>query len=151
MGCSDNCSENTNNFLAWCPPPPAVFVTLLNLEIHWWPCCLVAQSCLTLCDPMDCSTPGLPVHHQLPVYSNSCPSSWWCHPTSSSSVIPFSSRLQSFPASGSFLRSRLFASGGQSIGVSASASILPMNIQDWFPLGLTGLISLQSNWWARYT
>ena len=76
--------------------------------------------------------------------SNSCASSWWCHPTISSSVIPFSSYLQSFPASGSFLMSQFFASGGQSIGVSASTSVFPMNIQDWFPLGLTSLISLQS-------
>ena len=73
--------------------------------------------------PVDCSTPGLPVHHQLPpgVYSNSCPLSWWCHPTISSSVVPFFSRLQSFPASGSYQTSQLFTSGGQSIGVSASA------------------------------
>ena len=77
------------------------------------------------------------------VYSNSCPLSWWCHPTISSSVIPFSSHLQSFPASGSFKMSQLFASGGQRIGVSASASVLPMNTQDWSPLGLTGWISLQ--------
>ena len=76
--------------------------------------------------------------------SNSCPLSWWCHSTISSSFVPFSSCLQSFPASRSFLMSQLFASGGPSIGVSASASVLPMNIQDWFPLGLTGLISLQS-------
>ena len=75
--------------------------------------------------------------------SNSCPSSWWCHPTISSSVIPFSSCLQSFSASGSFPVSQLFAPGGQSIGVSASASVLPMDIQDWFPLGWTGWISLQ--------
>ena len=75
------------------------------------------------------------------VYSNSCPSSWWCHPTISSSVVPFSSCLRSFPASGSFLMSQFLASGGQSIGPSASASVLPMNIQNWFPLGLTGLIS----------
>ena len=76
------------------------------------------------------------------VYSNSCPSSQWCYPriAISSSVVPFSPRLQSFPASGSFLMSWLFISGGQSIGVSASVSVLPMNIQDWFPLGLTGLI-----------
>ena len=79
------------------------------------------------------------------VCSNSCPSSRWCYPTISSSVIPFSSCLQSFPASGSFRMSQLFASSSQSIGVSASASVLPMNIQDWFTLGLTGLISLQSN------
>ena len=76
--------------------------------------------------------------------SDSCPSSRWCHPTISSSVIPFSSCLQSFPASGSFLVSQFFATGGQSFGVSASTSVLPMNIQDWFPLGLTGLISLHS-------
>ena len=75
-------------------------------------------------------------------YSNSCPSSWWCHPTISSSVVPFSSRLQSFPAFGSFPMSQFFTSGGQSTGVSASTSVLPMNIQNWFPLGLTGLISL---------
>ena len=75
-------------------------------------------------------------------YSNSCPSSWWCHPTISSSVIPFSSRPQSFPASGSLSVSQLFTSGGQSIGASASASVLSMNIQDWFPLALTGLILL---------
>ena len=83
------------------------------------------------------------------VYSNSCPLSQWCHPIISSSVIPFSSRLQSFPASGSFPMSQFFASGGQSIGVSVSASVLPMNIQDWFPLGLTGLISLQSKRLSR--
>ena len=78
------------------------------------------------------------------VYSNSCPLSWWCHPTISSSVTPFSSCLQSFSASGYFPMSQFFTSGGQSIGVSALASVLPMNIQDWFPLGLTGLISLLS-------
>ena len=72
------------------------------------------------------------------VHPNACPSSWWCHPTISSSVIPFSSCLQSFQASGSFLMSQLFESGGQSIGVSASTSVLPMNIQDWSPLGWTG-------------
>ena len=81
--------------------------------------------------------------------SNSCPLSQWCHPTISSSVIPFSSCLQSFPASGSFQMSWFFAWGGQSIGVSASTSILPMNIQDWFPLGLTVLISLQSKGLSR--
>ena len=78
------------------------------------------------------------------VCSNSCPLSWWCHPTISSSVVPFSSRLQSFPASGFFPMSQLFTSGGQSIGASVSASVLPMNIHGWFPLGLAGLISLQS-------
>ena len=80
--------------------------------------------------------------------SNSCPLSWWCHPTISSSVIPFSC-LQSFPTSGSFPVSWFFASGGQSVGPSASASVLPMSIQGWFPLGLTGLISLQSKGLSR--
>ena len=86
--------------------------------------------------PCPSPTPG--------VYPNQCPLSQWCHPTVSSSVLPFSSCPQSFPASGSFQLSQLFASGGQSIGVSASASVLPMNIQDWFPLGWTGWISLKS-------
>ena len=83
------------------------------------------------------------------LYSNSCPASRWCHPTISSSVVPFSSCFQSFPASGSFQMSQFFTSGGQSIGVSASASILPKNIQDWSPLGLTGWISLLSKGLSR--
>ena len=114
-------------------------------------CChySVVKSCPTLCDPIDCST-RLPFPSLFPrVCSNSSPLSWWCHPTNSSSVIPFSSCLQSFPASGSFLMSWLFASGGQSIGTSASASVLPMNVQGWFPLGLTGLISLLSKGLSR--
>ena len=77
------------------------------------------------------------------VHSNSCPSSHWCHPTISSSVVPLSSCLQSFPRSVSFPRSQFFIPGSQSIGVSASTSVLPMNIQDWFPSGLTVLTSLQ--------
>ena len=81
--------------------------------------------------------------------SNSCPLSQWCHPTILSSCVPFSSRLQSFPASGSFPRSQFFASGGQSIGASASASVLLMNVPDWFSLGLTGWISLQSKELSR--
>ena len=86
-----------------------------------------------------------PCPSQTPrAYSNSCPSSQCCHPTISSSVIPFSSRLQSFPASGSFPMNQFFASGGQIIGAPASASVLLMNSQDWFPLGLTGLIFLLS-------
>ena len=83
------------------------------------------------------------------VYSNSCPLSPWCHPAISSSVVPFSSCLQSFPASESFQISQLFTSGGQSIGVSASASVLPMNTQDWSPLRWTGWISLQSKGLSR--
>ena len=98
----------------------------------------VTQLCPTLWDPMDCSAPGLPVHHQLlelaePMSIESV--------MPSSHLIPFSSCFQSFPASGSFLRSQFLASGGQSIGVSSSASVLQMNIQDWFPLGWTGWIS----------
>ena len=100
----------------------------------------VAQSYPTLWDPMGCNTPAV----SPGVCSNSCTSSQWCHPTISSSVIPLSSCLQSFPASGSFPISQFFKSGSQSIGASALASVLPMNIQDWFPLGLTALISLQS-------
>ena len=104
-------------------------------------------SCIWLCDPLwphGLQHTSLPCPSPYPkVCSNSRPLSWWCHPTISSSVIPFS-RLQSFPASGSFQISQLFSSSGQSTGVSASASVLPMNIQDWFPLGLTSWISLQS-------
>ena len=91
--------------------------------------------------PCPSPTPG--------VYTNLCPLSRWYHPIISSSVVPFSSCLQSFPASGSFQISQFFASGGQRIGVSASASVLPMNIQEWFPLGLTGWISLQSKGLSR--
>ena len=83
------------------------------------------------------------------VHPNPCPLSRWYHPTISSSVAPFSSYLQSFPASGSFPMSQFFATGGQSIGASASASVLPVNIQDWFPLGWTGWISLQSKGLSR--
>ena len=111
----------------------------------------VVQSCLTLFNPMDCCMPGFPVHHQLldGACSNSCPLSQWCHTTISSSVIPFSSCIQSFPASGSFPMSQFFTSGGQIIGVLASASVFPMNIRDWFPLGLIGLISLLSKGLSR--
>ena len=91
--------------------------------------------------PCSSSTPG--------VHPNSCPLSRWCHPAISSSVVPFSSWPQSFPASGSFPMSQLFAWGGQSIGVSASASVLPMNTQGWSPLGWTGWISLQSKGLSR--
>ena len=110
----------------------------------------VAHSCLTLCDPMNCSTPGLHVHHQLPEFTQTHihrisdaiqPS----HPL----VVPFSSCPQSLPASGSFPKSELFSWGGQSIGVSASASVLPVNTQDWSPLGWNGWISLQSKGLSR--
>ena len=92
---------------------------------------------------MDGSIPGFPVHHQFLELSQTHVYRWW-HPTISSSVVPFSKCLQSFPASVSFPMSQFFASRGQSIGASASASVLPMNIQDWFPLGWTGWIPLQS-------
>ena len=91
--------------------------------------------------PCPSPTPG--------AYSNSCPLSQWCHPAISFSVVPFSSLLRSFPASGSFQMSQFFTSGGQNIGVSASASVLPKNIQDWFPLEWTGWISLQSKGLSR--
>ena len=91
--------------------------------------------------PCPSPTPG--------VHSDSCPSSQWCHPAISSSVVPFSSCPQSLPASGSFPMNQLFASGGQSIGVSASTSVIPMNTQDWSPLGWTGWISLQSKGLSR--
>ena len=93
----------------------------------------VAQSCLTLCAPMNRSTPGLPVHHQLPEFTETLPSSQWCHPAISSSVVPFSSCPESLPASESFPISQLFAWGGQSTGASALASFLPMKSQGFSP------------------
>ena len=109
----------------------------------------VAQSCPTLWDPMNCSTrPPFPSPTPW-VHSNSHPSSRWCHPAISSSVVPFSTCPQSLPASGSFPVSQLFAWGGQSSGVSAVASFLPKNTQDWSPLEWTGWISLQSKGLSR--
>ena len=110
-------------------------------------CCSVAKLCLALCDPTGCSTPDSPVLHYLPVCSKSCPLSQWCYLTISSSAALFSFCLQSFSASGSFPVNWLFTSDGQRIG--ASASVLPMNIQDWFHLELTGLISLLSKGLSR--
>ena len=112
-------------------------------------CCSVTKQCQTLCNPMDCITSGFPIFNYPRVCLNSCLLSQWCHSTNSSSVIPFSSCLHSFPASGSFPVSWLFASGGRSIGASASVSVLLMNIQGLFPLGLTGLISLVSKGLSR--
>ena len=106
-------------------------------------CCSAVQSCPALPDPMDCSIPGLPVLHCILELFKLCLLMWWCHPTISSSVVPFSSCLQSLPASGSFPRSQFFTPGGQSI------EVLPENIQDWFPLGWTGWISLQSRELSR--
>ena len=109
----------------------------------------VTQSCLTL-QPHGLHYARLPSPSPTPrACSNSCPSTWWHHPTISSSVVPFSSRLQSFPASGSFPVSQFLPSGGQSIRISAAASVLPMNIQDWFSPGWTGLISSQPKGLSR--
>jgi len=138
----------------------------MNLEEHKWPFCslFLCGSWREVEFPVQSSRSVVsnslrshgPRHSRPPcptptpgVYSNTCPLSWWYHPTISSSVVPFSSCLQSFPASGSFQISQFFASGGQGIGVSASASVLPMNTQDWFPLGQTGWISLQSKGFSR--
>ena len=112
----------------------------------------VTQSCLDSLQPRELQHTRRPCPSPTPeAYSNPCPSSRWCHPTISSSIIPFSSCLQSSLASGSFQMSQFFASGGQSIGVSVSAlaSLLPMNIQDWFSWGLAGWISLQSKGLSR--
>ena len=111
--------------------------------------CSVAQLCPTL-RPHELQHTRLPCPSPSPgACSHSHPSSQWCHPTISFSVIPVSSRLQSFPAAGSFPVNELFASGGQSTGASASASVFPMNIQGWFPLGWTGVISLLSKGLSR--
>ena len=109
-------------------------------------CCSVAKSCPTLCNTMDCSTPGSPVLHHLPESAQAHVLSQWCYLTISSSVIPFSC-LPSFPASGFFPMSWFFALGGQIIG--ASALVLQMNVEGWFTLGLTGLISLLSKELSR--
>ena len=105
--------------------------------------CSVAKSCPTLCDPMDCSTPSFRPPLSPRVCSNSCPLSQWCHPTISFNASPFSSCLLQFAASGSFPMSRLFASGGLSIRISASASVLSINIQGWFPSDLFDLLAVQ--------
>ena len=121
---------------------------MLNITSHsvWFSCSVMSDSL----------RPHEPQHARPPcpsptagVYPNPCPLSRWCHPTISSSVVPFFSCPQSFPVSGSFQMSQLFAWGGQSMGVSASTSVLPMNIQVWFPLGMTGWISLQSKGLSR--
>ena len=114
-----------------------------------WCVCIISSVLFSLSVVSDSLWPHELQHARTPcpsptpgVYSNSCLSSWWCHPAISSSVVPVSSHLQSFPASGSFKMSQFFTSGGQCVGVSASASVFPMNIQDWFPLGWTEWISL---------
>ena len=133
---------------SWSPPQGRISAQLLRGTFQ-----LVQFSQSVMSDSLQLHEPQ---HARLPcpsptprAYSNSCPSSWWCHPTILSSVVPFSSHLQSFPASGSFPMNRFFTSDGQSIRVSASAWVLPVNIQDWYPLGLTGWISLQSKGLSR--
>ena len=123
--------------------PIWIFIPLLFKTCFPQDFCSVTQLCLTLCDPMDCSTPVFPAHHQLLELTQT--QVYWVGDAiqPSHTVVPFSSRLQSFPASGPFPMSQFFASRGQSIGASASASFLPKNTQDWFPLGWTGWITLQ--------
>ena len=130
--------ENLYSYLTW--------HTKVNFSSVQFSCSVVSNSLWPhelqhTKPPCPSPTPG--------VYSNLRPSSWWCHPAISSSVVPFSSCPQSLPASGSFPMSQLFTLGGQSIGVSASASVLPKNAQDWSPLGWTGWISLQSKGLSR--
>ena len=130
-----------------CIPSPRTFFNPYSLYLRPWALVVIVQ-CAVLANslrPHGLQHTRLPCPSPSPrACSNSCPLSQWCHPTISSSAVPYSSCPQSFPASGYFPMSQLFTSGGQSIGASASASVLPMNIQDWFPLGLTGWISLQS-------
>ena len=124
-----------------------LFILYENLgSLFCFYCYSVTKSCPNLCEPMNCSTPGFSVLHNLPEF---VPSNQWCHPTISSSVTPFCSCLQSFPTSRSFPVSHLFTSGCQSVGASASASVLPMSVPGQFPLGLTCLISLLSKGISR--
>ena len=133
----------TKAFCLSCCLMPIVSVFLvfpLNCECPLQYSVQLLKSCPTLCDPMNHSMPGLCPSQTPGVYSNSCPSSQWCHPAILPSVVPFSSCPQSLPAPGSFPMSQLFAWGGQSTGVSASASVLSVNTQDWSPLGWTGWV-----------
>ena len=136
-----HCESMVISTLATYFQPSTWFIWYLHGQFSQFSCSVMSDSL---------HTHGLQ-HARLPcpstnpgAYSNSCPLSQWCHPTLPSSVVPFSSCLQSFPASRSFPMSQLFASGGQSIGASSSTLVLSMNIQDWFPLGWTGWLSLQS-------
>ena len=143
------------NPMDYCSPPGSSVHGILQARILEWVAipfsgrlyhCLiyqfssVAHLCLTLCNPLDCSTPHFPVHHQLPELTQTHVHQVGDDGIISSSVVPFSSCLQSFPTSGSFPISQFFASGSQSFGASASVSVLPMNIQDWFPLELTNCL-----------
>ena len=163
-GCHTHCSLEPLLVRCWCcsiygsdlplPRSPACArpVKVSRVGTHEAEPSSVQFSCSVVSDslrPHGLQHTRLPCPSPTPgAYSNSCPLSLWCHPTISSSVVPFS-HPQSFPASGSFLMSQFFESGGQSIGASAPASVLPMSIQDWFPLGWTGWISLQSKGLSR--
>ena len=148
--CLGSASESFSIVEKWVKQALMIFATGWCVPgVH----CSLLFSCSVMSDYLQ---PHRLQHTRLPcpspppgACSNSCPSNWWCHPTISSSVIPFSSCPQSFPASGSFQMGWLFTSGGQSTGALASASVLPMDIQDWFPLRLTDLTSLQSKGLSR--
>ena len=137
--------------MGWITSPPKLRLKFSNPSPC--ACCIVHFTRSVMSDslqPHGLQQARLPYPSPTPgACSNSCPSSQWCHPTISSSATLFSFCLPSFPAPGSFPMSQLFTSGGQSVGYSASASVLPMNIQGWFPLGLTGLISLKSKGLSR--
>ena len=150
--------ENSQSTRKPLHPPPLKTKSRLKREgayVYLW--LLYGSSVQFSCSVMSDSLRPHGLRHARPpcpsptprVHSNSCPLSWWCHPAISSSVVPFSSHLQYFPASECFQMSQLFTSGGRSIGISASESVLPMNIQDWFPLGWTGWISLLSKGLSR--
>ena len=140
LPCTPDIIESTIMALVW--PCGHMLLTAQTASVQF---SSVAQSCLTL-RPHGLQHARLPCPSLYPrICSNSCPLSWWCYPTISFSVTPFSSHPQSFPASRSFPMSQIFESVGQSIGASALASVLPMNIQGWFTLGLTSLISLLSS------
>ena len=138
-------SPVTNPAFLWCDLQlSSQFQSLLILTLNYCCCCSVAKLCPPVCGPLDCSS-RLPCPSLSPgVCSNSCPWSQWCHSTISSSVFPFFFFLKSFPASGSSPMSQFFSSGSQSTGASVLAAVFPGNIQDWFLLGLMGLISLLS-------
>ena len=151
--CARTRDGNSQKGMRSCPPHFPHFTIGTCLSQEYFLFCSVQFSRSVMSDslrPHGLQHARIPCSSPTPrVYSDSYRLSWWCHPTISSSVVPFSSHLQSFPASGSFQMSQFFASGGQSIGVSASASVLPMNIQDWITLGWTGWISLQSKGLSR--
>ena len=141
------CLRAFHNLFSWMPKQPHQPWTINHF---YKSCCSVARSCLTLCMTLDCSPLGFPVLHHLPEFAQT--HVHWVSDTIQPShplLSPSPPALNLFPASGSFLLSQFFASGGQSTGVSASASVLPVNIQDWSPLGWTGCISLQSKGLSR--